>query len=169
MRPLKSCIWPIKQQWMVSCWLHSFECLATMGPKIIWSWIWISKFKSWKYSKCLNVPKILQDVSHNSITSKVERAKNLVKLSNENILDAIPDFFGPIVPEFSWPQPSLSIHDLQLWSKLSAKNQRSIHKWSIGYASSFYSKPKLLLSVDFIMIFLKWLQDWCLNCLVATE
>ena len=75
MRPLKSCIWPIKQQWMVSCWLHSFECLATMGPKIIWSWIWISKFKSWKYSKCLNVPKILQDVSHNSITSKVERAK----------------------------------------------------------------------------------------------
>jgi hypothetical protein len=43
------------------------------------------------------IPKILQDVLHNSITSKVERAKNLVKLSNEIILDAISGLFGPIV------------------------------------------------------------------------
>ena len=28
-------------------------------------------------------------------TTKVERAKNLVKLSNEIILDVIPDFFWP--------------------------------------------------------------------------
>ena len=36
---------------------------------------------------------------------KFERAKNHVKLSNENILDAIPDFFCPLCLSFLGPSP----------------------------------------------------------------